>query len=204
MEFVGSVNPVELARSGHSMLRSKGDEGLYVEFYDKEVYNAAATEKAQKEASEKGASPESVKPVFDKQIFCIIRPPGRLEEWNQPAREHDKARFPREWQQYLNGNQALGGGTALHELRGLAEDQITHLRGVGVHSIEQLAGATDSHLSAIGMGARELRDRARLWVLEREKAAPFDEMKAENEALKKRLEALEKAQPAREEKKGGK
>lgn len=149
----------ELALRNLGLARDKTDGALHVEFYEKEVHNAFKSAE-----SEKVGGP----PVFDKKVYCIIRPPGRLEEWNQPARDKDKQRFPREWQAFLTGNKELGGGTSIEELPNVAHDQRSQLRYIGVYAIEQLAEATDGQLHAIGIGARELRDRARKWVAEKE------------------------------------
>lgn len=188
----GQFDVRALLANGHAMVRDKSDAGLFVKFYERKIYNAFKTEQAKKEAAEKGIPDDQVEPVFEKEIFCKIRPPGRLEEWDQPVREQDKARFKKEWYNFQHGIDAASGGTNLIELKDLAEDQIQHLEYMGVHSIEQLANATDGVLAQLGMGTRELRDRARAWVLEKDTSRPFDAMKAENADLKKRMADLEK------------
>lgn len=191
MEITGSWDPNALIRHGHAMVRAPEDAGLYVEFYERDIYQPAATEKARKLALDKGEDPEKVEPIFAKEIYCKIEPAGDLEKWDQPARPQDKARFAREWQLYLNGNKEFGGGTSLTDLKDVAEDQIKDLRNMGVYSIEQLAATSDAVLGNLGLGAREMRDRARKWILDKEKVAPYETIKAEKEALEMRLAALE-------------
>lgn len=61
----------------------------------------------------------------------------------------------------------------------------------GIRTVEQLAAATDSTLQLIGphMG---LRQQARDWVAESTKQAPLLKLRAENDSLKSRVEALER------------
>lgn len=147
---------IETAIRYQGLSRDPSDMALHVEFYEKEVHNEFKSIQAEARGEP---------PVYDKKVYCIIRPPGRLEEHNQPVRDIDKRRFPKEWLAFQSGNKELGGGTSIEELPNMAHDQKSQLRHLGVYTIEQMAAATDSQLVALGMGARELRDRARRWVM---------------------------------------
>jgi BMFP domain-containing protein YqiC len=61
----------------------------------------------------------------------------------------------------------------------------------GIRSVEQLAAATDSTLALVGPHLN-LRQQARDWVANAKSQAPLVKLRQENDAMKSRIEALER------------
>lgn len=164
-------------QNGYTSVQYGNDRSLHVKFYPKVVYIPPR--------------PGETEGREETQIYCRIQAPGdRLSIHDQPVREKDKARFRAQWEMYTRGAEAAQSGTPLEELRTLAYDEEQRLRYFGVHSLEQLANLSDGQMSGLGLGARELRDRARLRLREKAGAASVETFKAiqdENQALKQML-----------------
>ncbi len=84
-----------------------GDAGLHVRFYERKVIDKA--------------NPAINRPqdVEHMEVYCQIIVPGDKNNiWDQPARDQDRARFPRHWLafQMQTSKQGAGGfGTSLEE-----------------------------------------------------------------------------------------
>jgi hypothetical protein len=66
------------------------------------------------------------------------------------------------------------------------------MKGLGIHTIEQLSGVSDTNLT--WFGARELRDRARAWLdAAKDQTSVVTKLQAEIEALRADLEATREA-----------
>lgn len=72
--------------------------------------------------------------------------------------------------------------------RGTAET----LAAQGIYTVEALANISDTALSNIGLGARQLRDQAKAYVLSREFGIPSSQMASENSTLREENERLTK------------
>lgn len=104
-------------------------------------------------------------------VFVRIMIPGdKTNIYDQPAREHHKARFPRHWLSYQmqHTDMAVIGTPLLHWHQQRPEeftaghlDELTILK---FQTVEQLATASDAQLQRVGMGAVGLRERARQYL----------------------------------------
>ena len=83
------------------------------------------------------------------------------------------------------------GGMPIDIWPGLQADQIIQLKLHNIFTVQQLANVLDSHLGNLGLGGRELRDKARSYLKDAEKGAALNRSEAENADLKKRLAVLE-------------
>jgi hypothetical protein len=77
-------------------------------------------------------------------------------------------------------------GTPLASMN-LDPAQIDNLKGVGVETVEALAEVPDVALGALGMGARQLRERAKALFAIRDDNAPLEQLRAENNKLRDQL-----------------
>jgi hypothetical protein len=97
--------------------------------------------------------------------YCQILIPGcqnaRVVE--RAGAEH-RARFPAAWAAYEAKRQGLADGTPLEMWAYLTPAQVANLKVSGVFSVEHLAAVSDGNLPNIGMGAMDLRDRARQFL----------------------------------------
>jgi hypothetical protein len=77
-------------------------------------------------------------------------------------------------------------GTPLAALN-LDPATIANLQGSGVDTVEALAEVPDVALGALGMGARQLRERAKALFAIRDDNAPLEQLRAENNKLRDQL-----------------
>jgi hypothetical protein len=128
--------------------------------------------------------------------------PGSIVD--RPVRELDKYLWSDKYVAFRNGLAHDHNGTLLSAWGGVTPERVEELKSIKIHTVEALAEVPDSSLAALGMHARSERKKAQEWLAVMKGAAPVAELKAENDALRARLEALEKlaagfaAQPAAE------
>ena len=152
-------------------LDHSGDAGLHVEFYTK-----------------KDSDPPDM-------TYCRIIVPGNKDHiHDQPARDHDKQRFPRHWlafQMRNNEQGAAGFGTSLEqwcidEPGVINENQRIELFQLRFQTVEQVAMATDSQIQRMPLGAAGMREAARRYL----KAKSRGDADGETSALKEQVAAL--------------
>lgn len=93
--------------------------------------------------------------------YVRINIPGDSRtEWDRPVQEQDKMRFQKTWEAYQSQQNQFGTQTMLKDWGAITEAQARHYNALNVHTVEHLAGMTDSLITAAGMGARELVRKA--------------------------------------------
>lgn len=114
---------------------------------------------------------EYEKDPYKGQPFVRIVVPGdKTNIIEQPAREHHKARFPRQWFHYQsqnNSDQVVGISLALWNKDRpdeLTDGQMIELGILKFQTVEQVARASDAQLQRVGMGAVGIRERARSYL----------------------------------------
>jgi len=142
-EFAGAANP---------------DAALVVEFYTRPVQNNF-------ESSKKGH------PIFEDITYIKINVPGLKDmAWDMPARSDHKARFPQQWQHYVNRTQgdAREIGTPVSEWPQLTRSQAEEFRALKFYTIEAIANASDLNINSLGMiggmNPYVLREKARAFL----------------------------------------
>lgn len=150
------------------------DKGLYVEFYSEPILN---TFKSQQEN----------RPIHEERDFITIFFPG--DKTKKVVREvklqddadgpSDLRRFPMQWNAYKEQRESAHDGTPLSEWTQLSKSEVADLKALKIFTIEQLAGMSDSNLS--WLGARQLRDRAKLWMEQAQGGAPLARLQSELE-----------------------
>ena len=155
---------------------NNADSGLHVEFY---YY------------------PEARNP--DEPYVRIQNPGDKLNVIERPVEEDDKRRFPRQWlyfQMKTTEGQILG--TPLTDWHKdcpdeLQRHQLEELQVLKFQSVEQLATASDTQLQRIGMGSTGLREKARLYLTNKNKSEATKELektRSELEELKAQMAEL--------------
>lgn len=174
-----------------------GDAALLVRFYEK-AYRVTRDELVDGKLVPRIA--------FEKRERVAIRVPGdKTLEAHHDVDDAIKARFPRQYAAWKSGaEQETAGGWPLEKWPEMDVAQIEELRTKGVRTVEQFAGMSDANLSKLGPGWRPLRQAAQDFLEAAKSAAPLTRLREENEALKARLEALEKGLQERKPSKGGK
>ena len=155
---------------------SNADSHLHVEFY---VFDKA--------------------PYKDTPFVRIMVPGDKTNIIEQPAREHHKERFIRQWLHFQSQNsngQIIG--TALDQWNkdkpeDFNEHQMAELQILKFQTVEQVATATDAQLQRIGMGAAGLRERARGYLTQKNQSESSSELaktRSELDELKAQMASL--------------
>lgn len=143
--------------------------------------------------------------------YAIITPMGSKDKIERPVAEwfaklkQDVAeqRFPREWFKAYESIYADWkadratpvSGTAVENWPAASPAQVKTMLGVGVRTVEDLAGANEETLGRLGMGGRALKQRAVEWLASAnssgKQAEEMAALRAANEDLSQRNAALE-------------
>lgn len=120
--------------------------------------------------------------------FVIIRACGdSLSAASHPLDDALKERFADEYRAWKEDSAVIHRGTPLEELVAVNERMSHELKGLNIHTIEQLAQISDGNIHRLVNG-RDLRNSALAWLKSKDAAA----LVAENAALLARIDALER------------
>ena len=139
------------------------------------------------------ASKREGRRIFRNVEMVEIRVPGDLDARRHEVTDEDRRRFARRYAMFKDGHtDKQVTGLPLSEWPPISRAQVEEARHLGIHSVEHLAAVTDSNAQHLGPGWVSLRQKARDFVARQESEAPLLALRNENEALKARLDALEK------------
>ena len=134
------------------------------------------------------------RPIFeDREFVRIIIPGDRRSMAVEPVNEEHKARWPREYEAFRVGREAPLEGTPLSEwpVSLMSPARVQELAYFNLRTVEQLSAVNDAQLQNLGMGSRELRERARTWLeIAAKGAAPIERLIGRNEELARETERL--------------
>lgn len=132
-------------------------------------------------------SKQEGRPIFEEREFVrIIIPGDRRSMAVEPVNDEHKARWSKEYAAFKEGREAPLEGTPLKEwpVSSMTAGKAEELAFFHIKTVEQLAAVNDAQLQSLGMGARELRERAKLWLsVAKNGAAPIERLQSENERL---------------------
>jgi hypothetical protein len=162
------------------------DDNLYVEFSNEPV-------KMEFESEQQG------RPIFKEMPYIRIMFPGdRTKEVFRPVemgdyeRPGDPERFPKQWARFQNQEKQVADGTPVEQWAVLNRSEALALKAVGVFTVELLASLPDQALHGVGLGGRELREKARNWLKQATDGSEVTRLTAENKALRDDLEMVKK------------
>jgi hypothetical protein len=168
-------------KSGNQLHVTHGDDKeCYVEFRLEAVHMVGDSEK-------------EGRPIFKDFPFIRIMFPGdKTKVVDRPVTDADKQRFPQQYAAFERQGEQVQSGTPITEWPFLTKSQALEMKGIGIHTVEQLAGVADHNLT--WFGAREYREKAKAW-LEAAKgdSAIVSQLTAQIEALKADIEAMREA-----------
>lgn len=145
-------------------------------------------------------------------VYALITPAGSkdrvekiAEEWlDQIKKKAAAGEFPMEWSRHFHAmfaqwndeNTIPENGTPIIGWQLISPAVQQQILQANVRTVEDLAVLNESGLSRIGMGARDLQNKALAWLEEGASkgavAAQNAAMRVENDQLKERIAALEK------------
>ena len=156
--------------------------GLHVEFYIEAV-------------KQEFASQEAGRPIYKDTEFVKIMIPGdKNYTAEREASQADKDRFALEYARFKNGlkEEEQAVGTPLKHWPAMTRSMAKEFASFNVHTVEQLAGMSDTAKQAFGMGANEWSRKAQAMLDNAAGGAAAERYAAENEALKQRIADMEK------------
>lgn len=131
------------------------------------------------------------RPVFDAVEMVRLLIPGdpRNSPVSRVSEEHI-ARFPGEYKAFRAQEEFSESGTRIDDWSVLTQAQRYSLKAMNLFTVEQIANLSDEQMQNIGMGARQLRDRAKMFLEVSEKGAVPERVAAELEAKDKQVAHL--------------
>lgn len=134
------------------------------------------------------ASIQEGRPIFQDTDMVEIRVRGdRNNIVVKPATNEHKARFRGAWEAYRQGRDVQQSGTPLLEWPPCTKSMVEELKYLGFHTVEQVAGASDSVCSKFA-GLTNLKVRAQAFLEYAKNAAPIEQFQAQIENFKAQKE----------------
>ena len=188
------VNTDEAFRSFLPGQQQEDDRALVVEFFtDKKLLGA-------KSQAEK-------RPIYEDREYVRIQIKGQDKQLvvHEVTHEH-RTKYPIAYQRFVLQKPAPVIGTPIEQLPGVGPSMAHHLKGLALRTVEDVANISDENtLQRVGMGARDLVNRAKAWLAQTTEStvslqAKLAEKSRENEELRgivgemnERIKALEKS-----------
>lgn len=164
-------------------MRHPHDRNLHVEFYMNAVQDMPKSELAGH-------------PVFIDVPFIKIHIPGDGHNIvDTKVNDYYANRFKDEFDNFMSGKSQGVSGWLLREWPAVNVSQVKTLEYLNIHTVEQLAGLSDTQLQKIGMGGMELRAKAKAALDAAAGGAAGEAQAAENARLRQEMEEM-KAQIA--------
>lgn len=102
--------------------------------------------------------------------------------------------WKRAYEAWKEGQEAPVDGSPLRDWNGISPSQFKNLQAAGCRTIEDVAQMNDEGIRRVGMGAANLKNRARLWLQAAKDHGPLvgelADLKRENEQLSGAVESL--------------
>jgi hypothetical protein len=110
-------------------------------------------------------SKQAGRPVFeDREMVRIIIPGDRRSMVVEIVNDEHRQRWPKEYEAFTAGQEAPLDGTALADWPQISRARVEELAFFHIRTVEQLAALGDDKLQNLGMGAREERERAKVFL----------------------------------------
>lgn len=172
--------PIIEKRGANNYRVSYGDDkGLFVEFYMRPVRQNFESEKANREIH------------LDKEYVKITCPGAPPRVVDREATAVDKERFERQYSAFKRQEQVVMHGTPLTELPFIGKAQALNMKAMGIMTAEQLSELPDQALEAIGLGARELREKAKAFLSKATDGEEISRLVSDNKNLLSQMQAMQ-------------
>lgn len=173
-------NDPTLVKRGNTVLVQHGDDsGLFVRFYSDAILN-------QQKSDTEG------RPIYEQVEMCEIlfagdntkTKVGRATDGNPPY----YLRFPNQYAAFKQQLEVVQDGTPIEHWPPITKAQALELKAMNIHTVEMLASVPDVNLK--WMGARQLRENAKVWLSEADAGKEAIRLNNEIESLKMQIEAM--------------
>jgi hypothetical protein len=130
------------------VMRLQGGDGrLWVRFEKRSRRNAYKSE-------------QEGRPIYEPIDYVRIQQPGERDQWVGPVTPDHKARFPRQWEQYLKETEQSPEGTPIQLLFPNEPHIIELLLDLKIETVEQLSQVTEQGIDRLGMDGRKYVGKA--------------------------------------------
>lgn len=154
------------------------ESSVFVEFYTDAVHMKARSE-------------EEGRPIYEDRPHVRIIIPGDAGNIIETiAKDDHKRSYPQAWQRFQNAEKTGQNGTALEQWPQITRSQVKESKYYEVHTVEQMAGLSDTHIAKLGMGFSDLRAKAKAYLSLAQDTAAATKQAAENERLHRELEDM--------------
>lgn len=187
----GFAAPQRLANPGATVspVIYGDDRQLFAEFSDEEVYN-------------KFKSDEQGRAVYDTIVYCnIIFPGDRTKTFKEKVKMADDEfgpshpnRFPKQWAAYNAQHEQVPDGMPIEQFPPLTKKRVLELKGMHIHTVEQLAALTDQTGPNIGLDWRQMRDMAIATLKPAEGAVVISRLTKQLADMQAQMNAMQAAQ----------
>lgn len=180
MEFASA----QVHKSGNQLHVTHGDDkGVYVTFSLEAVPQPFKSEQEGRPVFEDVPHVQILFPGDNtKKVF---RPVDMTGSENKPS---DPQRWPMQWAAFQAQAEQAQIGTPLTEWAPMTKSMAMTLKAMSIHTVEQLSEVPDHALT--WLGARELRDKAKAWLLASTDGAAVMRLQKENTDLRADIETL--------------
>ena len=139
----------------------------------------------------KGRSLEEGRAIFEDREIVEIHVPGDMKSVvaHKVSQQH-KDRWPAQYRAFKEGLEAPLEGYPLTEYSALTASKVAELRHLKIKTVEQLAELTDTAISRLGMGGREMVKKAKAFLEVSTDAAAAQKYVVENERLSNEIDLL--------------
>ena len=158
----------------HGKIDATSSGSMHVEFFDRS-----------EAVGQKNGLPD-----YQMREYVMIHYPGGKDRQIFPVTDEHRTRWPRQYAAFKNVNQSQIVGRPIEEWPVASRAQVDLLKVLNLYSVDQLAQASDSVIERIGLGGRELREKARLYVKEAESGDGLASLVSQLEAMKDEIAEL--------------
>lgn len=155
------------------------EDKMFVEFYSDAVHMVADSE----------VQGRPIYKEFDHVKIIVPGDPFNVIE--RRATEEDKQKYPKSWARYQNSNQTGHDGTPLEQWPQINRALVKEAKHFNIHTVEHMAGMSDTQCSKMGMGFTDLRAKAKAYLMAANETAAVTAQAAENERMKLLIEDLQ-------------
>lgn len=117
--------------------------------------------------------------IFEDKEFVQIFTPGQARSVpNEPVNDEHKRRWPEHYRAFKEGLELACEGTPIEHWPQSTPAMVANLKVLHIKTVEQLAAVSDAGLQQMGLGARELRQKAQDYLDNASSSAPLERERA--------------------------
>ena len=136
-------------------------------------------------------SEEEGRPIYEDKPHLRITIPGDANnQIERLATEQDKQKYPKAWMRFIQNEKESQVGTPLEQWPQISRSQLKEAKYFEVHTVEQMAQLSDTHITRLGMGFGDLRTKAQAYLKAASGTAESTKDAAEKERMQREIDDL--------------